>query len=495
MSSLAKESKLLAKHSLIYGLGTLLNRIASFLLLPVYTRFLSVHDYGIKELVGLSTDVIGILLATAISSSIYRFYFEYQDTTDRNEVISSAVITIAVIGLVALSILSCATKAMAKYILDSSDLYYFFLISLCSMWFQALNNIGYLYLRANQQSLKFITLSFGKLMLTIGLNVYFLCFLKTGVVGVLISTLITSILMSIVLILPLLYRVGVKFSHRKIKEIVKYGMPLIPAQLAGFVVNLSGRFFIKGYCSIAEAGLYSLGARFGSLPGDFISGPFNQTWQPRRFELCKETNSEKIFGKIFTYFLVVMTLAGLGVSILTRDVLMIMAGEEFWSAYKVVPILVLASIVLSFQYHFDMGLLIKKKTKYLAYINMSNALVVLVLNFFLIQLYGVYGAAYVILIGFVYRVSMTYYFSSKYYRIHFEFVRIAKILFAAALIYVATLPIHIDSLYMSLTVKTGIILLYPVFLLCFNFYSENEKKKIARFIKLRLLAVKGMFVS
>lgn len=77
--SLKKESRLLAKHSMIYGLGNLLNRVAALLLLPVYTRFLTPHDYGIKELVGLSTDVIGILLATAISGAIYRFYFEYED--------------------------------------------------------------------------------------------------------------------------------------------------------------------------------------------------------------------------------------------------------------------------------------------------------------------------------------------------------------------------------------------------------------------------------
>ena len=114
--SLLKESKFLAKHTLIYSLGNFMQRIISLLLLPVYTRFLTPYDYGVKELVGLSTDVIGILLATAISGAIYRFYFEYKDVKDRNEVISSAVITIAVFGLIALLFLSLATKTMAKYI-------------------------------------------------------------------------------------------------------------------------------------------------------------------------------------------------------------------------------------------------------------------------------------------------------------------------------------------------------------------------------------------
>ena len=104
--SLGKELRGLAKHSFLYGFGNLFNRVVAFLLLPVYTRFLTPHDYGIKELVGLSTDVIGILLATAISSAIYRFYFEYEDTKDRNEVISSAIITIGSFGLFAILLLS-----------------------------------------------------------------------------------------------------------------------------------------------------------------------------------------------------------------------------------------------------------------------------------------------------------------------------------------------------------------------------------------------------
>ena len=168
--STVKETKLLAKHSLIYGVGNLLNRIVAFLLLPVYTRFLTPHEYGIKELVGISTDVVGMLVATGIASAIYRFYFEYEDTKERNEVISSTIISIGVIGLFAVGVLYFATETMAKYILDSSSLYYFFIISFSSMWFQALNNIGYDYLRANQRSGKFISLSFGKMVVAVSLK-------------------------------------------------------------------------------------------------------------------------------------------------------------------------------------------------------------------------------------------------------------------------------------------------------------------------------------
>jgi len=494
-ASLGKESKLLARHSMIYGFGIVLNRVVALLLLPVYTRFLTPHDYGIKELVGLSTDVIGILLATAIASAIYRFYFEYENSKDRNEVISSAIIIIGSFGLFAIVLLSLATKTMARYILDSAGLYYFFLLSFASMWFQSLNNIGYDYLRANQQSVKFVSLSFGRMVVVISLNVYLVCFLQLGVLGILISTLITSILMCLVLVVPLSCTTGLHFSLDKIKGMLKFGFPMIPAQFGAFIVHLSDRFFIKAYCSIADAGLYSLGYRFGALPANFISEPFNRTWQPRRFELYKEEGSEAVFGRIFTYFLFLMIFAGLGVSVLTKDLLMIIADEKFWSAYKIVPIIVLATTIFTFHYHLDIGILIHKKTKYLAYINFSNGIFILLLNFALIPRYGVYGAAFATLIAFVYKGSLTYYFSSKYYKIYFEFIRIGKIILAAAVLYFVTIFIEVPSVYVNFSIKSGIIFLYPLLLYVFRFYSIEEKQKVAEFVKPRLLSMKRIFVS
>jgi len=494
--SLLKESKFLAKHTLIYSLGNFMQRIVALLLLPVYTRFLTPHDYGVKELVALSTDVIGVLLATAISGAIYRFYFEYKDVKDRNEVISSAVITIAVFGLIALLSLSLATKTMAKYILDSSDLYYYFLISFVSLWFQSLNSIAYNYIRANQQSLKFIILSFGKMIMAISFNIYLVCIVKIGVLGILISTLAVAIIMDFILLVPLIRKTGLSYSFDKIKAMLKFGLPLIPDQLGGFIVHLSDRFFIKGYCSIADAGLYSLGYRFGALPANFISDPFNQTFQPRRFELYEQENSEKVFGTIFTYFVCLMLFAGLGISVLTKDLLMIMADEKFWSAYKIVPIIVVATTIFSFHYHLNMGILISKKTKYLAYINFSNGIFILVLNFLLIPKYGVFGAAYATLIAFIYKISLTYYFSSKYYKIHFEFIRIGKILLSAAVVYILTLQIEFASVYNSFIVKMSIILLlYPVLLFGLNFLTTDEKQKIVDFIKPKLLTIKNRFFA
>jgi O-antigen/teichoic acid export membrane protein len=475
----ASEIKLLAKHSAVYSLGTFMQRIVALLLLPLYTRYLTPHDYGIKELVGLSSDVIAILIATAISAAFYRFYFQYESEKDRNEVVSTTLITIGLFGLIAVGLLLFTTRTFSAVVLDDPALYYFFSISFASIWFQSLNSIGYDFLKANKRSLTFIGFSFAKMVLAISLNIYFICVLELGVIGILLSNLIVAIIMTLVLVLPLFLRVGFHFSKVKMSEMLRFGLPMIPSQLGAFIVHLSDRFFIKEYVSIADAGLYSLGYRFGTLPGTFISDPFNQIFQPRRLEVYKQEGSEYIFGQIFTYFLLLILFAGLMVSVLTKEVLMLMAAKEFWTAYQIVPVIVLANTIFSFHYHLNMGIIIAKKTKYLAYINFSNGALVLLLNFLLIPRYGIWGAAWATLFAFIYKASLTYYFSSKFYKVHFEFMRILKLLFIAGVIYFFVQLLVFDSVILALIAKFSLVFfLYPLGLFLLHFFSKEEKSKL-----------------
>lgn len=495
MASLGKESKLLAKHSLIYGLGNALNSLLSFLLLPIYTRYLTPTDYGVKELVGLSTDIIGMLLATAIASAVNRFYFDYDDERNRNEVVSTAILAVGGVLIVALGVLSLGTRVLAKYILDSPDLGHFFVISFVSLWFQSLSGIGFNYIRVQQKSLLFVSISISKLILAIALNIFFIVHMRMGVLGILLSTLITSVVSCMALNIPICWKIGLRFSWEKLRRMLRFGLPLVPSQMGAFIVHLSDRFFIKGYCSVADAGLYSLGYRFGTLPSNFISVPFNQIWEPRRLELHKQEGAEQLFGKIFTYFLFLMVFTGLGVSVLTKDVLKLIANENFWSAHRIVPIIVLANIIFTMHYHFNMGIIISKKTKYLAYINGTNGILNLLLNIFLIKYYGIYGAAVATLISFIYKVSLTYHFSNRFYRVYFEWERIGKIALVAIAIYAVSLLHDAESLWVDLPYKTSLVLSFPLVLLGLHFYNPEEKQKAAEFLKPKWLQLKNALMK
>jgi len=102
MVNLKNELKTLLRHGATYGLGDMLSRVIGFLMIPVYTHYLSTSDYGINELVGLSAGVIGIVLSLGLAGAIYRFYFD-KEVEDPNIVVSTAFVGVPILSFVGLA--------------------------------------------------------------------------------------------------------------------------------------------------------------------------------------------------------------------------------------------------------------------------------------------------------------------------------------------------------------------------------------------------------
>jgi O-antigen/teichoic acid export membrane protein len=469
------EAKLLARHSTVYGLGGMLQQVSAVVLLPLYTTHLTPTDYGAKELVGLINDVLGILLSVAISSALFRFYFDCDEESERNEVLSTAAIALGGIGMVALGGLWFANRLFARILLDDPGLGHYFGIAFATLWFLTINNLIFNYLQARRRSVLYSTISLARLVLAVGLNIYFVVKLEMGVLGILISSLIISVLVFLCVSLPILLRIGLRFNRGKLMNMLRFGLPMIVAQLSGTVVHLSDRLFLKGFFSVADTGLYSLSYRIGTLPSQFISQPFNQTWMPRRLEIARESGSEQIFGRLFTWFLVLITFAGLVISGLARDILRVIADPKYWEAARIVPIIVLANIIFTLHYHFNIGLLLEKKTAWLARINLFNAVLVLLLNWLLISRWAGLGAAVATLIGFCIKSGLTYWASRRFYRTHFEGTRVVKILLSAVCTFGLVQLVRIDAPWPSLFARAAVILVsYPLTLGLLRFFTPDE---------------------
>ncbi len=473
-STLTLESRLMARHSLVYGLGNVMNRVIGFLMIPIYTRYLLPSEYGILELVSLTTEFLGMILSLRISHAMYRFYFEYEKEGDRQEVISTAILSFGGIGIVGVLIACLVSGHLAEIILDSEAYGYYFIISFSTLWFNTIVLMGYDYLRIEKRSTLFILLSSGRLAVTLSLNIYFIVWLKMGVAGILFGNLVSAILMTCVLVVPLLMKTGFGISYQKLKEMMGFALPLIPGGLANFVVLVSDRYILKAFGSLTDTGLYSLSYKFGTIPHVLITVPFFQIWSVRRFELFKEEGSEDILGRIITYFLFIITFVGLGISVLIKDTIEIMADPNFWDAYKYIPILILSYLIFGLFNHFAFNILIEKKTKYLSYIDMTNGALNVFLNIVLIKTYGIWGAASATLISYALRIATIYVVSRSLGNVYFEFARAGKLLVTAVTLYAVSTFIDLGSPFPNLTAKFPVAVMFPVALFFTNFYKREE---------------------
>lgn len=480
---MSSEIKKLVKHSAVYSIGTLLSKIIGFLMIPVYTRFLMPEDYGIIELLALTTDVIGMVLAVGIGDAIYRFYFDSEDDEVRKQIVSTALLTFGVIGFTGLLLISTFSNPLSLLIIGSEKYSSYFLITFTTLWFNTLFEIGSTYLIIKQKPFIFISFSIGRLIVALSLNILFVVYYNMKVLGIVLSSLFTAIVGAVALLSIIIPQIGLSFSYKECKKMLVYGLPLIPSRLASFVVNVSDRYFLNYFSSLSDVGIYSLGYKFGLIGHYFVTSPFFQAWAPRRFEIFKQENAREVFSKVLTYFILISTFFGLVIALFSKDAIELVATPAFYDAYKVVPIIVLCYLILSLQYHFEIGILIHKKTKLIMYINLTVGILNLLLNFILIKRFHIWGAALATLFCMLFKVALTYKVSSKLYPIPFEFDRVAKIFITAFVLYLTGTFITTGYFLSSALLKSIILLGFPLLLYLMDFFTYKEKTYCKDMIK------------
>ncbi|MBD3257950.1 oligosaccharide flippase family protein [candidate division GN15 bacterium] len=480
--SVKKETGLLLKHSSIYGMAPAVSRLLGFLMIPLYLEYLSPADYGVMDLLYTTTSLIEMVVGVGVAYGVARFYFDSDIQSERNKVISSAFLGLGGLLVPVVAILIIASSFFASVILDSKDYDDYFVLAFLTMGLGMLNQINLAYLRAEKRSLTVVISTVSQVVINLSLNVYLIVVQDMGVAGIFWGNLI-AVAFTMSWLTPLvLRRVGLGFSVDVVKGLIKFGLPLIPSNIANYIVVASDRYFVKEFVSVSETGIYSLGYKFGSLINNFVTSPFNQIYAPRRLELFKKEDSHELFGKVFTYFVCAITFVGLGISMLSRDVIFLL-NDRYHEAYQVVPLLTLGHIALSFFYHFNIGIIISKQTKYFAYINMTNAAVNLALNFILIREYGMWGAAISTTICFALRAAMGYWFSRKFVPVVVEWRRVIIVMVTAFVYYFVFEPMSFGGNVTSAIVKGLICCTFPLMLFVARFFNAEEKAYMAKFLR------------
>jgi O-antigen/teichoic acid export membrane protein len=473
-----EEVKSVTKHFLVYGVGNVLSKIAGFILIPVYTHYLATSEYGTLELLELTTYVAGMFLAVGISESVMRFYYDSEEPDKRHEVVSTALLWIWGISLFGVVWLLLFSPGVSLLVFNNSNNAGLFRLIFLSMAFSLAGEIPLSFIRAQQKSVLFTTISVSRLIVNVGLNIIFIVVFGWGIRGVILSGLVTHGLTSIFLSVYTFKQTGFLFSSIKLRKMIRYGIPYVPGGLGMFVIHFVDRFLLQRFTSLSQVGIYSLGYKFGMILNPLVNEPFFSIWKPKMFELAQREDAKKIYSAMFTYFLFIEIFLALGIAILIKDVLVIISAPAYHGAYKVVPLILLSYVLWGSYLQVQIGILLKKKTRYIAYVVAVSAAANLVLNFLLIPRIGIWGAALSTLASFGITTVLTYLVSNRIYLVKYQSGRIFKLIALAVVLYLVSLGVNTNSLFSSLFVKSILVLSFPFCLFFLRFYTPSEISKI-----------------
>jgi len=465
---MSADNKKMVSHTSIYMLGGILRRGVSLIMLPIYTRYLTPADYGVVELLSMLLDIATIIFSARVGQAIFRYYCTAESEQFKNSVISSALMLAALMnGLGALVVITLSSQLSVAIFSDAS---YSSLIALfaVTMFLNPLSEIPLVYIRAQQKPWLYLIFSVARLTLQLSLNIYFVVMLEMHVLGVIYSAVISSLIMAFILTGYSLSKVGFSASLETMKSLFSFGLPLKLAALGSFYMAFGDRYFLNHFSGLTEVGIYSLGYKFGFILLLLAWDPFTKFWDSEKYDIYKRPGAKHTYQRVFVYTSSALIFCGLAITIYTKDFIRIMADPSFHDAYKVVPMIVIAYIFQAWTKYCNMGILLHYKTGEIAYSEMIGVGVISIAYLTLIPEYGMYGAAWATVAGFLARFLWTNMKSKRRYDMELPWHTIGRIGILATVTYLLSLlspdEISLSILYRSLLLTgfIGVFLLLPI---------------------------------
>ncbi|MBI6191591.1 oligosaccharide flippase family protein [Providencia rettgeri] len=385
----------LIKTSSIYLLSNLLNAIIPFLLLPILTRNLTTAEYGqIAIFQMLLTGVTAIIGLNSSAAANRKFYDENETTSSLREYNGSSLQIIIFSSLITFFLTFIFSNELSYFLtIPISWIYYSVIIS--SFTYVCTFRLGQWQIRskAKHYGLLQVTSSTVNMLLSL----YLVISLREGASGRVNAQLITSIIFAIIAI-TLLYKDNliklITFCPSKIKELLAYGLPLVPHNIGFFLIGSIDRFFINKEIGLSETGIYMVALQI-SLGLAIIFDAINKAYVPWLFGKLKENEyKEKVIIVKFTYLycfsLLLIPLLGF---ILGPTLVIFIAGKNYAEAGNLIGWLCLGQTFGGMYLMVTNYLFYSKKTGKLASITIFTGIINVLLLIVLIHSLGLIGAA------------------------------------------------------------------------------------------------------
>lgn len=420
------------KESMIYGVGTILVRAVSFILLPLYTIFFTTAEAGYVYLLFTFIAFAQVFYNHGMDSAFLKFMS--QEKESKESILSTSLLILLFSSGIFSLILYYYSAPISIFYLEINEPFW---ISLCSLilFIDVLSSRIMAYLRVINRPIYFSTITIVSVMITIASNIYFITSLNMGILGVLYGTLAGS-LIRFILVTPLLAS-GVKYNLFKFnlsRKMFTFGLPFFPAALFFMIMEMADRYLLLQFADVEAVGIYSIGYKMGSVLMFLITG-FNLAWQPLFHKEQQNDNRLEIFSTISTQFLTFMILVGGIISIWLPLIVKIpigngntLIGEGFWGSIQIIPIIMLSYIFYA-AYILQMPSLYDgNNQKWSPLLRGLGAVINIGLNLILIPNHGGMGAAIATLLAYSIMFIALFILNRKWLPISFNYGRIILLL-------------------------------------------------------------------
>ncbi len=420
------------KQAAVYGVGNVLTKLAAFLLIPIYTRYMSMTEVGILALLEMVEMFLVTLIPFGMFNALWRHLPKAQESEKKTIVISGYLGTF-ILNLVVLGVLSLFYHSSGKFFGLTSTNTHLYLVVLLNIVLAYSIRFLLALLQYEGKAVSYVSVSLIQFLGVLAATIYLVVQRDLGLAGAVWGKTIPYGLLALWCIISVLRKYAVLPSLKAFSSLFKFGAPLIVLALVPPVLKLADRFFLNYYVSLEDIGIYSIAYKFGMIINMFLIMPLQKSWLPMMYKIGVEEETHTYHRDLLFYYSVVGGAFFLAISFFHREVIQVAATADYLKFAFIVPLIALAYYLNGFRQFFIAGAALRDKTPRLAVASAMTIGLSLLLNFVLIRLYGVTGAAWASLSSYALLVILIYAASQRVARIDWDLMRLLKLAVVIAL--------------------------------------------------------------
>jgi O-antigen/teichoic acid export membrane protein len=473
---------LIVKNTAIYSISNILLRLTSFLLIPIYLKYLSSEEYGLLSTILVTVEFLAIIMTLGMREALIRFFHEYDENNQLGALMSTSLLISIMGGGLVYAICTLILSSFFKEIFHVENVLPYIRMA-CSSAF-VISNFEHItaFYRAKNKALLFTISNISAAALLLLMNCIIIFKYHYNVNSPLISQILAYGIIFLIISILFFTKFGINPSKKLSLKLLRFGIPIIFSLAGQRIYFPTATYMLSLFSGLSAVAIFSLGMKFASILGMVLVQPFQMAFQPFLFTRLSRVDIKDMVSKLLTYFIFAITLFSVIILIGARVILPLMARPEYFEAFSVLSLSLLGGGLLSLVAIGEALVNIAYKSYMLGSVVGISGVLGVLLNYLLIPKMGWYGAIISSTLSSALTGTVVMYYGVKCYPILLDWKRIV---FSATslMIYVICSYVYRSSslLEFCLIMLTNSILL----ILCGRFLciiDENEKYYIRQLV-------------
>lgn len=414
MSNDKKKYVHLLKNTIIFGIGTFGSKVLQFLIVPLYTYFLTTEEYGKIDIFATTISLALPFVTLLVQESIIRF-LTAKEINDKEAVNSGMIVFLVSI------ILGALITPLYALIFEKEYTILFFICLILNSFVAIFQN----YLKACGKVMDFTTCGLINTFSFLITNVLMLVVFKLGIVGYLYSMIISQIFSAIYILVrgQIIGKISlIKIDFSVIKSLLIFSIPLIPNNLMWWIMNAGDKYIINYFLGDSCNGLYSISIKLATIVTTMFN-IFMQAWQLSAIEENDSKEHARFYSKVYSNMMALLLLLVSIILMFNRPLFSIFISKNFFDAHLYSPLLCVATVINCMSTFFGVTYLVSKTTGKAFSTTVIGAIVNVFANLLLIKPLGLTGVVFGTIIGYIIVLIIRIRDTTEYISMNFDVIR------------------------------------------------------------------------